>query len=135
MLTAACQPEAGAVILFLGITREFTGDAQTTLLCYESYRPMAERELAKLETQARDRWPLVECQIVHRLGEVPLAEASVAIIVSSPHRDVAFEAGRWLIDTLKQDVPIWKQEHYADGTQQWLHPGPAKDLSSEVTEE
>lgn len=130
MLAAASQPQAGAVVLFLGITREFTGPAQTTQLSYESYRPMAERELAKLEEAARERWPLVECQIVHRLGLVPIAEASVAIVVSSPHRDAAFEAGRWLINSLKQNVPIWKQEHYADGSEEWVHPGQADDAQN-----
>lgn len=126
LLAAASQPAAGAVVLFLGITREFTstasGPAQTTLLAYDAYRPMAESELEKLEQQARERWSLVECQIVHRLGEVPLAEASVAIVTSSPHRNDAFEAGRWLIDTLKESIPIWKREHYADGNQEWVHP-------------
>lgn len=122
LLTAAQQPAAGAVVLFLGITREFTGDQQTTLLSYEAYGPMAERELQQLEEQARGRWPLVECLIVHRTGVVPLTEASVAIVTSSPHRGDAFEAGRWLIDQLKESVPIWKQEHYADGSTEWVHP-------------
>ncbi len=88
---------------------------------------MAERKLAELESQARERWPLVECVIVHRLGQVPLAETSVAIAVSSPHRLAAFEAGQWLIDTLKQVVPIWKQEQYADGSTEWVHPGLTHD--------
>ena len=69
------------------------------------------------------RWPLVECAIVHRLGHVELGEASVAIAVSSAHRDVAFAAGKWLIDTLKVVVPIWKKENWADGTTEWVHPG------------
>ncbi|MEM8865093.1 MAG: molybdenum cofactor biosynthesis protein MoaE [Planctomycetota bacterium] len=122
LLAAAQQPAAGAVVLFLGITREFTDDRQTTQLSYEAHASMAETQLERLEHAARERWPLVECQIVHRLGEVPLAEASVAIVASSPHRADAFEAGRWLIDELKRDVPIWKREHYADGTTEWVHP-------------
>jgi molybdopterin synthase catalytic subunit len=83
---------------------------------------MALRELERLEAEARSRWRLVECAIVHRLGLVPLAEASVAIAVSSPHRNDAFEAGRWLIDALKETAPIWKQEHWADGSAEWVHP-------------
>lgn len=128
LLLAAQQPAAGALVLFLGVTREFTTHAdedqprQTTELSYEAYGPMAESQLARLEAAARERWPLVECQIVHRLGVVPLAEASVAIVVSSPHRAAAFEAGRWLIDELKREVPIWKREHYADGRSEWVHP-------------
>lgn len=114
--------QAGAVVLFLGTTREFTQGRRTLTLDYEAYGEMAERKLAELESMARARWELVDCGIVHRLGNVPLGEASVAIAVSSAHRAVAFDAGRWLIDTLKEDVPIWKQEHWDDGTFEWVHP-------------
>jgi molybdopterin synthase catalytic subunit len=122
LLQRVMRPEAGAVVLFLGTTREMTDGRRTATLDYEAYDEMAEKKLAELETEARERWPLVECEIVHRLGRVPLAEASVAIAVSTPHRTDAFAAGQWLIDTLKRDVPIWKQEHWADGTSEWVHP-------------
>lgn len=122
LLARAQQPQAGAVVLFLGITREFTAGRQTVELAYEAYREMAEKELARLESEARGRWPLVECAIIHRLGDVPLTEASVAVVASSAHRADAFEAARWLIDELKQSVPIWKQERWADGQRQWIHP-------------
>lgn len=122
--------EAGAVVLFLGTTRQFTEGRETVELHYDAYQEMAEQEMAKLAAEARERWSLVECAIVHRLGLVPLAESSVAIAVSSPHRGEAFEAGKWLIDTLKERVPIWKQEHWADGTKEWVHPGlPASSKS------
>lgn len=127
LLQSAQQPEAGAVVLFLGITRQFTKGQETVSLAYEAYREMAIKELERLEQAARSRWPLVDCSIVHRLGEVPLAEASVAIAVSSPHRADAFDAGRWLIDTLKESVPIWKQERWADGAAAWVHPERATD--------
>jgi molybdopterin synthase catalytic subunit len=119
----ARHPEAGAVVLFLGTTREITGDRRTVALEYEAYREMAERQLTRLEKEARRQWPVIECRIVHRLGRVPPAEASVAIAVSTPHRADAFAAGQWLIDTLKRDVPIWKREEWADGTTEWVHPG------------
>jgi molybdopterin synthase catalytic subunit len=122
LLEAAQQPAAGAVVLFLGITREFTGDRQTIDLDYEAYDKMAESELEKLESTARERWPLTECLIVHRLGRVPLSEASVAIVTSAPHRSEAFAAAEWLIDTLKEKVPIWKRERWADGSTEWVHP-------------
>ena len=122
LLEQAQQPAAGAVVLFLGVTREFTAGRQTIELSYEAYQDMAAKELAALEAEARRRWPLVECAIVHRLGVVPLAEASVAVAASSPHRDAAFDAARWLIDELKKNVPIWKQERWADGTREWMHP-------------
>lgn len=108
---------------FVGITRAVTGEKRTERLAYEAYREMAEGKLAELEDAARKRWPLVECVLVHRLGEVPVSEASVAVITSSPHRRDAFESAEWLIDTLKRDVPIWKQEHYVSGETEWVHPG------------
>lgn len=123
LLAGVGSPLAGAVVVFVGTTREFTGERQTESLSYECYAEMAEKTLQQLEADARRRWPLVDCAIVHRLGPVAIGEASVAIAVSSAHRRVAFEAGQWLIDTLKEIVPIWKQEHWADGTTEWVHPG------------
>ena len=114
--------QAGAVVLFLGTTREFTGERRTVALDYECYPEMATKKLAELEAEARRRWPIVECVIVHRLGHLELGEASIAIAVSSPHRQDAFSAAQWLIDTIKQVVPIWKQEHWADGHREWVHP-------------
>jgi len=102
-----------------------TDGRQTVTLDYEAYGPMAERKLAQLEEEARRRWPIEACQIVHRLGQVPPAEVSVAIVVSTPHRRDAFAAVEWLLDNLKQQVPIWKCEHWADGTTEWVHPGIA----------
>jgi molybdopterin synthase catalytic subunit len=131
LLERAQQPAAGAVVFFLGITRQFTAGRETAELAYEAYHEMAESELAKLEAEARSRWPLVECMIVHRLGVVPLAEPSVAIAASSPHRHDAFEAARWLIDTLKESVPIWKQERWTTGAAEWVHPDKAQILSPE----
>jgi molybdopterin synthase catalytic subunit len=127
ILASVASHEAGAVVLFLGTTREFTRGRRTLSLDYECYPAMAEKQLAELEAQARERWPLTGCTVVHRLGHLELGEASIAIAVSSPHRAVAFEAGQWLIDTIKQVVPIWKQEHWADGTSEWVHPGMTND--------
>lgn len=123
LLQRVSAPEVGAVVLFLGTTREATDGRQTVALDYEAYHRMAERKLDELEAEARRRWPIVECMIVHRLGRVPAGEASVAIAVSTPHRREAFAAGQWLIDSLKHDVPIWKREQWADGSTEWVHPG------------
>lgn len=123
VLGQSASNEAGAVVLFLGTTREFTHGRRTASLDYECYPEMAEKKLAELEAEARRRWPLVHCVIVHRLGHLELGEASIAIAVSSPHRAAAFAAGQWLIDTIKEVVPIWKQENWADGTSEWVHPG------------
>jgi len=115
-------PESGAVLLFLGVTRRLTQGRETIQLVYDAYREMAVKEMASLEQEARERWHLHECLMVHRLGLVPVGDASVAIVVASGHRKEAFEAGEWLIDSLKQRVPIWKQEHWADGCTEWVHP-------------
>jgi molybdopterin synthase catalytic subunit len=122
-LTQVQSTQAGAVVLFLGTAREFTLGRQTIGLMYEGYVEMAERKLAELESQARERWPVIECVLIHRLGAVELGEASVLVAVSTPHRRDAFEAAEWLMDTIKREVPIWKQEHWADGTIDWVHPG------------
>jgi molybdopterin synthase catalytic subunit len=123
LLQQVAHPHAGAVVLFLGTTREITDGRQTVALDYEAYHEMAERRLRELEAEARRRWPVIECIVVHRLGRVPPTEASVAIAVSTPHRADAFAAGQWLIDSLKRDVPIWKREQWADGHAEWVHPG------------
>ena len=84
---------------------------------------MAVKEIEKLASQAAEQWPLLAIAITHRLGHLEVGEASVAIAVSAPHRGEAFTAGQWLIDTLKQQVPIWKKENWADGQSDWVHPG------------
>ena len=117
------SPSCGAVLLFLGTVREMTDGRATLRLNYDAYPEMAERTLRQIEAEARDRWPLDKMTIVHRLGMLELGEISVAVAVSSPHRADAFEAGRWTIDRLKEIVPIWKQEHWNDGTTEWVHPG------------
>jgi molybdopterin synthase catalytic subunit len=130
LLESARHREAGAVVLFLGTTRELTNGRQTVALDYEAYHEMAERQLAELEAEARRRWPVIECSMVHRLGRVPPTEPSVAIIVATPHRADAFAAGQWLIDSLKRDVPIWKREQWADGSTEWVHPGMNQDTET-----
>jgi molybdopterin synthase catalytic subunit len=117
---------AGAVCTFLGTVRELTGDRRTLALDYEAYPEMALKKLAELEAEARARWPILEAAIVHRVGHLDLGEISVVVAVSCPHRDEAIEACRWLIDTLKQVAPIWKRETWAEGGQEWVHPGLTK---------
>jgi molybdopterin synthase catalytic subunit len=127
LIESARNSSAGAMLLFLGTTRELTDGRRTVELQYDAYREMAERRLAELEAEARRRWAVLECIIVHRLGRVPPTEASVAIMVSTPHRADAFAAGEWLIDSIKKDVPIWKREEWADGAMEWVHPRTQTD--------
>jgi molybdopterin synthase catalytic subunit len=119
--------QAGAVCSFLGTVREMTGARRTIALDYEAYQVMALKSLADLEAQARTRWPVIDLAIVHRVGHLELGEVSVVVAVSCPHRHQAFDACRWLIDTLKEVAPIWKKEVWADGTEEWVHPrvGPS----------
>ncbi len=112
---------AGAVCSFLGTVREVTGARQTARLEYEAYPEMARKSLAGLEAEARGRWPVVDLAIVHRVGRLGPGEVAVVIAVSCPHRDQAFEACRWLIDTLKEVVPIWKKEVDPEGAGEWVH--------------
>jgi molybdopterin synthase catalytic subunit len=114
---------SGAVCTFLGTVREMTGDRRTASLEYEAYPGMALAKMADLEAEARRRWPILDAAIVHRVGPLDLGEISVVVAVSCPHRHQAFDACRWLIDTLKDVVPIWKKEVWADGTEDWVHPG------------
>ncbi len=129
------DPECGAEVLFVGTTRQWTvlpataGDqptasqrVETSHLVYDAYRQMALVQMEKLEAEARSRWPIRRLAMVHRLGHVAASEASVAIAVSCPHRSEAFEAAKWLIDQLKHQVPIWKQEHYVQHGAEWIHP-------------
>ena len=120
---------AGAVVLFLGTVREMTNGQQTVALDYEAYPEMAESQLVQLEAEAREKWPVENVAIAHRLGRLELGEISVAVAVSCPHRQQAFEAGRFLIDRLKEIVPIWKKENWADGTTEWVHPGVQGETS------
>jgi len=121
------SPHAGAVCTFQGTVRDLTGDRRTVSLRYEAYPEMALKKMADLEDEARRRWPVIELAIVHRVGDLDLGEVSVVVAVSCPHRGQAFEACRWLIDTLKEVVPIWKRETWEDGQQEWVHPGLDRD--------
>jgi len=113
--------DCGAVVLFMGTVREMTAGRQTVALDYEAYPEMAQQMLEQLIAEARVEWPVHAVAIEHRVGHLSLGEISVAIAVSSPHRAQAFEAGRFLIDRLKEIVPIWKKENWSDGTSEWEH--------------
>ena len=121
LLEMARSPHCGAVVLFLGTVRDLTGQQVTVFLEYEAYAPMAEKKLAEIEAETRRRWPVGEIAIAHRLGRLEVGEVSVAVAVSCPHRAEAFEACRYVIDTLKELVPIWKKENAPDGTGEWVH--------------
>ena len=115
LIAAAKQGSDGAVVVFDGIVRDNTRGRRTLYLDYEAYEEMAERQIAELAGQAVERFGVRGVTLVHRLGRLEIGETSVLIVVASAHRGAAFEACRWLIDTLKKTGPIWKKETFADG--------------------
>jgi molybdopterin synthase catalytic subunit len=115
-LEAECRTDAdGAVITFLGTTRDHNDGAAVQQLQYEAYAEMAQKVMCTLFEEAIKRYPITRARVVHRLGPVPIGETSVAVVVASPHRGPAFDACRFLIDRLKSEVPIWKREQLRDG--------------------
>ncbi|MGC2475787.1 MAG: molybdopterin converting factor subunit 1 [Candidatus Sulfotelmatobacter sp.] len=109
------RAEDGAIVIFDGVVRNNSRGRRTVYLDYESYESMAIEKLRVLASEARQRFAIRNVAIVHRLGPIEIGESSVLIAVFSAHRAAAFDACRWLIDTLKRTVPIWKKEHFADG--------------------
>jgi molybdopterin synthase catalytic subunit len=115
LLASVSVPEAGGIDMFLGTTRNHSKGKKVVRLEYEAYSPMALRMMSEIESEIRKRWNIQKISIVHRIGAVPVMEASVAIAVSAAHRKEAFEACRYAIDELKKRVPIWKKEIFEDG--------------------
>ncbi|MGA2569523.1 MAG: molybdenum cofactor biosynthesis protein MoaE [Terracidiphilus sp.] len=111
----AKRAEDGAVVVFDGIVRNHSRGRRTLYLDYEAYEEMAVRQMEELGQKARGRFGVRHVTLVHRLGRLEIGETSVLIVAASAHRSAAFEACRWLIDSIKQSVPIWKKETFADG--------------------
>jgi molybdopterin synthase catalytic subunit/molybdopterin converting factor small subunit len=109
------RPEDGAAVIFEGVVRDNTRGRPTLYLDYEAYEPMALKQMESLAVEARQRFAVRGVSIVHRLGRLQIGETSVLIVVAAAHRGAAFEACRWIIDTLKKTVPIWKKEYFSDG--------------------
>lgn len=109
------HPEDGAIVIFDGVVRNHSRGRRTLFLDYEAYEPMALRQLQELASEARAKFAIRNLLIVHRLGRIEIGQSSVLIAVFSAHRAAAFDACRWVIDTLKRSVPIWKKEYFEDG--------------------
>lgn len=117
------SPDAGGICVFVGTVRNKTSDKEVIALEFEAYEPMAIREMRKIAEAAVDRWPVIRIAIHHRLGKLAIGEIPVIIGVSCAHRDAAFEACRYCIDSLKETVPIWKKEVFEDG-EVWVAAHP-----------
>jgi molybdopterin synthase catalytic subunit len=120
LLAAAPSDADGAALLFLGVVREQNEGRSVGHLDYQAYAPMAERVLREIAGEARARFQVGAVSVVHRVGRLAIGEASVAIVVASPHRGAAYDASRYVIEELKKRVPIWKREGYLDGEREWL---------------
>jgi molybdopterin synthase catalytic subunit len=111
----------GAALLFVGTVRDINDGRSVTGIEYSAYRSMAEREMADIVREASDKFATLDIVVEHRLGELAIGDASVAIAVAHPRRGAAYDASRYVIEQLKKRVPIWKLEHYLDGTREWVN--------------
>lgn len=110
---------AGAITTFIGSVRELTNEKRTIYLEYQAYIPMAEKMLAEIGNEIQSKWPDTRVAISHRIGSLDISEKAVVIVVSAPHRRAAYQANEYAIERIKQIVPIWKKEQWADG-QAWI---------------
>ena len=109
----------GAVITFLGTTRDFSDGRNVEYLEYEAYQPMAENTLQQIADELREKWGIDDFAVAHRIGRVDIGEISLVVALASPHRREAFEAGAYIVDRIKQIVPIWKKEAF-EGGEVWV---------------
>lgn len=121
LLAAVSGPERGGTALFLGSVRSAAGE-DVTGIEYSGYEEMVEAEFARIVAEAAQRWAGSKVVVRHRLGLVPVGEASIAVAVGAPHRAAAFDACRYVIEEVKKRLPIWKKEFHADGTTVWVDP-------------
>lgn len=121
------RTDIGAIVSFTGLVRDFSDGSNVTSLTLEHYPGMTEKELEKIEETARSKWDLQDCQIIHRVGKMQLAEPIVLVVTASAHREDAFAAASFLMDWLKTKAPFWKLEEDQSGTTDWV-----KERSSDL---
>jgi molybdopterin synthase catalytic subunit len=119
LVASVMRPSDGAYVLFEGVVRNHHDGRAVESIFYDAYRPMAEKEIARITSEMRGEWPDVAIAIVHRLGLLRVGDSSIAIVCSSPHRGESFAACRAMIDRIKTTVPIWKKERGPDG-EEWV---------------
>lgn len=121
LVARVIAPDCGAIATFVGLVRNHHQGRAVERLEYSAYRPMAESECAAIVAEAVERWP-VRVAVSHRVGTLLIGEVAVAVAVASAHREAAFDGCRYVIEELKRRVPIWKKEHFSDGTVDWVAP-------------
>jgi molybdopterin synthase catalytic subunit len=120
VLEGLSSPKDGACLLFLGVVRDHNRGRAVSGLDYEVYQGMAERTLAVIASEASHRFGTDRITVRHRIGELQVGDVSTAIAVATPHREEAYGASRYIIEELKQRLPVWKREHYLDGETHWV---------------
>ena len=132
----ALHPQAGAVLIFCGDIRNHSDEQSVEKLEYESHESMALNQMSQVVEEASNQWPIHYVEVIHRLGLMEVMECSIAIAVSTSHRVDAYEASRFIIDTIKRSVPIWKKEHFSDGQSSWsegAEAGSVQERGSRLT--
>jgi len=119
IIAGVTDPSCGGISVFVGTTRDVFEAKEVVTLEYEAYAPMARKEMTAICEEVRQRWPVKNVAIVHRLGRVAVAEASIVVAVAAEHRREAIAATTYVMDVVKARVPVWKREVYADGTKSW----------------
>ena len=129
LLASVSAPVLGGTVLFSGTVRAGPDDGPVVAIEYSAYDEMAESEFERIVAEVHDRWPGVALAMRHRLGTVPIGEASIVIAVAAPHRAEAFDVCRYLIDEAKARIPIWKREFFEDGQARWRANVPTKAVN------
>jgi molybdopterin synthase catalytic subunit len=119
LIGLAHHPKAGGIVLFSGEVRNHNAGKEVCYLEYEAYIPMAEKMIKEIVNNAKEKWALHFACCIHRVGKLELCESAVVVITSHSHRGESYEANKYIIDRVKHEVPIWKNEFYKDGTSQW----------------
>ncbi len=128
------HPAAGGIVLFSGEVRNHHQGREVAFLEYEAYESMAEKMIAKIIEEARQKWELHLAYCMHRLGRVEISESAIVVLTATSHRKEAYEANRWIIDKIKHEVPIWKKETFTDGTSDWVMQCDGCTFESEFSE-
>lgn len=118
------DPACGALVIFEGLVRNHHEGRDVTQLHYTNHPVLAQKEGERILAETMEKFPITKAIAIHRIGTLAIGEAAVVTLTSSPHREAAFEANRFLIDSIKAHVPIWKQETYASGEVEWTSPCP-----------
>jgi molybdopterin synthase catalytic subunit len=129
LLARAKNASAGAVLLFSGDVRDHSEGRAVDFLEYETHESMAQKQVAEIVMEAKSRWDLHYVEVIHRFGKMRISDCSIGIVVASSHRKDAYEASRFIIDTVKKSVPIWKKEHFTNGQAIWVEGCEASSVS------